>query len=61
MQTGCRVDSSDLFNQGYGEAGVDFLSPIRRAANVVTDPLITQRKGLFDPGSIAATSSLRSC
>src|SRR5580692_8771905 len=35
---GNRVASSDLFKRGFGEAGVDFLTADRRAANIVTNP-----------------------
>jgi hypothetical protein len=30
-ETGCSVPSSDLYQRGYGEAGVDFLNPSRVA------------------------------
>lgn len=32
------VYSSDLYERGYGEAGVDFLSAGRSASNIVTNP-----------------------
>src|SRR3954466_11978235 len=32
------VSSSDLYNRGYGETGVDFLTAKRKAANIVTNP-----------------------
>ena len=37
-QTGSHIESSDLYDRGYGETGVDFLSPTRRHANIVTNP-----------------------
>jgi hypothetical protein len=39
LETGCeRVVSSDLFDRGYGEGGVDFLSVNRRVDNIITNP-----------------------
>jgi hypothetical protein len=35
---GYRVRSTDLFDRGYGDAGVDFLRCTDRAANIVTNP-----------------------
>lgn len=32
------VISTDLFDRGYGESGVDFLTSERRVANIVTNP-----------------------
>ena len=49
-QTGARVESSDLYNRGYGEAGVDFLSPARRAANIVTNPPYNAAEGFVRSG-----------
>ena len=37
-QTGCPVFSTDLFDRGYGEAGVDFLKADRVSDNIVTNP-----------------------
>ena len=37
-ETGCKVRSSDLFDRGYGEAGVDFATANTPAANIVTNP-----------------------
>lgn len=37
-ETGCNVRSSDLFDRGYGEAGVDFATANTPAANIVTNP-----------------------
>ena len=35
---GNRVESSDLYDRGYGETGIDFLGVKRRASNIVTNP-----------------------
>jgi hypothetical protein len=36
--TGCPVVSTDLFDRGFGEAGVDFLKAGRMSDNIVTNP-----------------------
>ncbi|MGV2977976.1 hypothetical protein AB1P65_21160 [Roseibium alexandrii] len=36
--TGQSVYSSDLYDRGYGQAGVDFLSENKRSDNIVTNP-----------------------
>jgi len=37
-ETGQPVFSSDLYERGYGEAGIDFLEPPRSAHNIITNP-----------------------
>jgi hypothetical protein len=37
-ETGCAVISSDLYDRGYGEVGLDFLTSTRYADNIVTNP-----------------------
>ncbi|WP_300434928.1 hypothetical protein [uncultured Mameliella sp.] len=37
-ETGNRVISSDLYDRGYGETGVDFTQEMRKATNIVTNP-----------------------
>ena len=49
-QTGQRVISSDLFNRGFGEIGEDFLTPTRRAANIVTNPPYNAAEGFVRSG-----------
>lgn len=44
-ETGNRVISSDLYDRGYGEAGVDYLSTKRRVANVITNPPYNAAEG----------------
>ncbi|MCJ2131475.1 hypothetical protein [Methylobacterium sp. E-045] len=44
------VISSDLFDRGYGEAGEDFLSPRRRADNIVTNPPYNAAEGFVRSG-----------
>jgi hypothetical protein len=44
-RTGMRVISSDLYDRGFGEAGHDFLTSNRRAANIVTNPPFHSAEG----------------
>lgn len=48
------VSSSDLYDRGYGEIGVDFLSPKRKAANIVTNPPYNAAEGFVRSGLKAA-------
>lgn len=49
-QTGQRVISTDLYNRGFGESGEDFLSPRRRASNIVTNPPYNAAEGFVRSG-----------
>jgi len=49
-QYGNRVISSDLYDRGYGDAGVDFLNCNRRAANIVTNPPYNSAEGFVRSG-----------
>lgn len=44
------VISSDLFDRGYGEAGVDFLNTRRTAPNIVTNPPYNAAEGFVKAG-----------
>jgi len=48
--TGNRIVSSDLFDRGYGESGVDFLKTNRTATNIVTNPPYNAAKGFVEAG-----------
>jgi len=49
--TGNSVFSSDLYNRGYGKAGVDFLNGHRRrATNIVTNPPYNAAEGFVRSG-----------
>ena len=48
--TGNRVIASDLFDRGYGEAGIDFLSPDRIVDNIVTNPPYNAAEGFVQSG-----------
>lgn len=45
-----RVISSDLYDRGFGDAGVDFLTAKRRASNVVTNPPFNSAEGFVRAG-----------
>ncbi|MEQ1549099.1 MAG: NAD(P)-dependent oxidoreductase [Chakrabartia sp.] len=48
--TGSTVLSSDLYDRGYGDTGVDFLSSERRSANIVTNPPFNAAEGFVRSG-----------
>jgi hypothetical protein len=49
-KTGCSVVSSDLFQRGFGEAGIDFLDNERHADNIVTNPPYNSAEGFVASG-----------
>ncbi len=49
-QTGETIISSDLYDRGYGDAGVDFLTDSRRTQNVVTNPPYNAAEGFVRAG-----------
>ena len=49
-QTGRHVISSDLYDRGYGDAGVNFLGSHRRADNIVTNPPYNAAEGFVESG-----------
>jgi hypothetical protein len=49
------VFSSDLYDRGYGEIGLDFLSPTRSADNIVTNPPYNCAEGFVASGMRHAT------
>ena len=53
-QSGSTVISSDLYDRGYGDAGVDFLEATRRAPNIVTNPPYNAAEGFVRSGLRAA-------
>ena len=50
------MESSDLYDRGYGEIGHDFLTSRRRAANIVTNPPYNSAEGF-----VAAAIRLAQC
>ena len=49
-ETGCPVLSSDLYDRGYGEVGLDFLTSTRYADNIVTNPPFNCAEGFVAGG-----------
>ena len=49
-ETGCAVLSSDLYDRGYGEVGLDFLTSTRYADNIVTNPPYNCAEGFVASG-----------
>lgn len=37
-KTDCKIYSSDLYDRGYGDGGIDFLRSNKHATNIVTNP-----------------------
>jgi len=44
-ETGNQIISSDLYDRGYGDAGIDYLAANRRVANVITNPPYNAAEG----------------
>src|SRR3954464_5791235 len=49
-ETGQSVRSSDLYERGFGEAGIDFLTPTTSADNIVTNPPYNCAEGFVASG-----------
>ena len=49
-QTGRSVASSDLYDRGYGDAGIDFLAATRQADNIITNPPYNCAEGFVANG-----------
>jgi hypothetical protein len=49
-ETGCSVPSSDLYDRGYGDRGIDFLTADRSADNIVTNPPYNSAEGFVASG-----------
>lgn len=59
LETGCkRVVSSDLFDRGYGEGGVDFLTADRTADNIITNPPYNSAEAFVAAGVRQAKSKV---
>jgi hypothetical protein len=48
--TGCSVRSSDLFDRGFGESGIDFLHTRQTSDNIVTNPPYNCAEGFVASG-----------
>lgn len=53
-KTGSRIQSTDLYDRGYGEAGVDFLQTALRADNIITNPPYNAAEGFVRTGLLAS-------
>jgi len=49
-EAGSTVFSSDLYDRGYGEIGLNFLAPTRSADNIVTNPPYNCAEGFVASG-----------
>jgi hypothetical protein len=49
-EAGKTVISSDLYDRGYGDVGVDFLSAPRTAQNIITNPPYNSAEGFVHSG-----------
>lgn len=47
---GSSVESSDLYDRGYGAAGIDFLAATERVDNIVTNPPYNAAEGFVHKG-----------
>jgi hypothetical protein len=50
LETIAPVYSSDLYQRGYGDHGLDFLSPTRSADNIITNPPYNCAEGFVASG-----------
>ncbi|MDE3238355.1 MAG: hypothetical protein KGN33_05300 [Paracoccaceae bacterium] len=53
-ETGQNVRSSDLYDRGFGESGIDFLKTDQRSDNIVTNPPYNAAEGFVGAGLAAA-------
>ena len=53
-QTNQPVISTDLYDRGYGDSGIDFLTSDRRAQNIVTNPPYNAAEGFVRSGLLVA-------
>jgi hypothetical protein len=49
-ETSCIVPSSDLYDRGSGEPGIDFLTAERPAKNIITNPPYNSAEGFVRNG-----------
>lgn len=57
-ETGCSVEASDLYDRGFGETGIDFLTTSRTVANIVTNPPYNSAEGFVEAGLRQANNKL---
>jgi hypothetical protein len=56
--TGLPIEASDLFDRGYGETGIDFLTSARQVENIITNPPFNSAEGFVEAGLRQATHKL---
>jgi hypothetical protein len=49
-KTGCTVTSSDLYERGFGETGIDFLTAKKQSDNIITNPPYNSAEGFVAAG-----------
>jgi hypothetical protein len=49
-KTGCTVTSSDLYERGFGETGIDFLTAKKQSDNIITNPPYNSAEGFIAAG-----------
>ncbi len=53
-ETGCTVQSTDLYDRGFGESGVDYLLTARKVDNIITNPPFHSAEGFVKKGVVEA-------
>ena len=49
-KTGCTVTSSDLYERGFGETGIDFLTAQKQSDNIITNSPYNSAEGFIAAG-----------
>ena len=49
-KTGCTVTSSDLYERGFGETGIDFLTAKKQSDNIITNSPYNSAEGFIAAG-----------
>ena len=53
-QASSKVVSSDLYNRGYGDVGIDFLNTSKKSDNIITNPPYNAAEGFVKTGVLSA-------
>ncbi|HUB14614.1 MAG TPA: hypothetical protein VMB34_21870 [Acetobacteraceae bacterium] len=57
-RTDCPVEASDVYDRGYGEAGIDFLHSHRLTDNIITNPPYNSAEGFVRAGLVQCRHKL---
>lgn len=49
-ETSCSIQNSDLYDRGYGDTGIDFLTATRKVDNIITNPPYNSAEGFVANG-----------